>query len=66
MKHRRTKTGMLKERQLAALKRDLATGIDQLDNGHYQTYNDTNVMQLAEGIGRTGRERMSSVQQNLR
>jgi len=47
-----------KARQLAALKRDIATGIDQLDSGHYQTYTDANVMQLAEDVGRAGRERL--------
>ena len=47
-----------KARQLAALKRDLATGIDQLDSGCYQTYGETNVMQLAEDVGRAGRERL--------
>jgi hypothetical protein len=47
-----------KARQLAALKRELATGIDQLDNGDYQAYDDANVMQLAEDVGRTGRERL--------
>ncbi|HZL79415.1 MAG TPA: hypothetical protein VFC17_11235 [Candidatus Limnocylindrales bacterium] len=47
-----------KARQLAALKRDLATGLDQLDSGRYQTYDDTDVMQLAEDVGRAGRERL--------
>jgi hypothetical protein len=47
-----------KARQLAALKRDLATGLDQLDSGHYQTYDDTDAMQLAGDIGRAGRERL--------
>lgn len=47
-----------KARQLAALKRDLVTGIDQLDGGHYQTYDDANVMQLAEEVRRAGRERL--------
>ena len=47
-----------KTRQLAVLKRDLAMGIDQLDNGDYQAYDDANVMQLAEDVGRTGRERL--------
>ena len=45
-------------RQLAALKRDLVTGIDQLDNGRYQTCDDANVMQLAEDVGRAGRTRL--------
>jgi hypothetical protein len=47
-----------KTRQLAALKRDLATGLDQLDSGRYQTYDDTDAMQLAGDIGRAGRERL--------
>ena len=47
-----------RQRQLTALKRDLAMGIEQLDNGRYQTYNDANVMQLAEDVGRAGRERL--------
>ena len=47
-----------KARQLAALKRDLATGLDQLDSGRYQTYDDSNVMQLAEDVGRAGRARL--------
>ena len=48
-----------KSRKIAALKRDLATGIDQLDNGRYQICTDTSVMQLAEDAGRTGRERLN-------
>jgi hypothetical protein len=40
-----------KTRQLAALKRDLAVGVDDLEQGRYQTYNESNVMQLAEDIG---------------
>lgn len=51
---------LFKARQLAALKRDLAAGIDQLDNGRYQTYDDANVMQLAEDVGRSGRERLKN------
>jgi len=47
-----------KARQLAALKRDLAIGIEQLDNGRYQAYDDATVMQLAEDIGRSGRKRL--------
>lgn len=48
-----------KQRQLAALKRDLATGIEQLEAGNYQTYDDTNLMQLAEDIGQSGREQLN-------
>jgi hypothetical protein len=51
-------TETFKTRQLGALKRDLAAGIEQLDDGRYQAYDDTNLMQLAEDVGRTGRERL--------
>jgi hypothetical protein len=44
--------------QLAALKRDLAAGIHDLENERYQTYEGTNAWQLAEEIGRYGRERL--------
>ncbi len=47
-----------RQRQLAALKRDLAIGLEQLDSGRYQTYRDANVMRLAEDVGRAGRERL--------
>lgn len=47
-----------KTRQLAALKRDLAVGLNDLEQGRYQTYNESNVMQLAEDIDRSGRERL--------
>ena len=55
-----TGSDAFRQRQLAALKRDIAAGIASLDNGRYQTYDDTNVMQLAEDIGRTGRERLKN------
>jgi hypothetical protein len=47
-----------KQRQFAALKRDLVAGLEQLESGRYKTYDDTNVMQLAEDVGRAGRERL--------
>ena len=53
-----TGSDAFRHRQLAALKRDVAAGIASLDAGRYQTYDDKNVMQLAEDIGRTGRERL--------
>jgi hypothetical protein len=52
-----------RQRQLAALKRDIAIGIEQLDGGHYQTY-DANGMQLAEDVGRSGRERLKNSRKN--
>ena len=49
---------VFKARQLAALKNDIKIGLDQLNSGNYQTYTDANVMQLAEEIGKKGRERL--------
>jgi hypothetical protein len=48
-----------RQRQLAALKQDIAVGIDDLENGRYREYSDSNVMQLAEDIGHAGRERLA-------
>ncbi len=53
-----TESGGFRQRQLAGLQRDLAAGIDDLDNGRFHTYSEENVMQLAEDIGRSGRERL--------
>jgi hypothetical protein len=47
-----------KTRQLAALKRDLTAGLEQLDRGHCQTFDDASVTHLAEDVGRSGRERL--------
>ena len=47
-----------KQRHLAALKRDVAVGIEQLEDGRYRTYDDNNVMQLAEDVRRSGRARL--------
>jgi hypothetical protein len=53
-----TESDAFRQRQLAALKVDIASGVADLDAGRYQTYNDTNLMQLAEDVGRAGRERL--------
>ena len=53
-----TGSDAFRQRQLAALKRDIASGIDDLENGRYQTYSEANIMQLAEDVGRAGRERL--------
>ena len=53
-----------KQRHLAALKRDIARGINDLNHGQYQTYNDENVMQLAEDVSRVGRERMKKTRKD--
>ena len=46
-----------KARQLAALRQDLAVGIEQLEHGRYKTYDDRTVMKLAEEVGHSGRKR---------
>ena len=43
-----------KQRQLAALKRDIAVGVEQFEDGRYRIYNDGNVMQLAEEVSQSG------------
>ena len=48
-----------KQRQLDSLKREIAVGIDDLERGRYQTYGGASVLQLAEEIGRSGRERLA-------
>jgi hypothetical protein len=53
-----TESDAFRQRQLAALKRDIAIGIEQLDSGRYQTYSEANVMQLAEDVGKAGRNRL--------
>jgi hypothetical protein len=53
-----------KQRQLAALKHDITSGLDALESGRYQTYTDANVMQLAEDVGRIGRERLTKARKN--
>jgi hypothetical protein len=48
-----------KQRHLAALKRDVAIGIEDLERGRYQTYSDANILQLAEDVGKAGREKLN-------
>jgi hypothetical protein len=48
----------LEEIKAAALKRDLAVGIEQLEHRRYRTYDDANVMQLAEEVSKAGRKRL--------
>ncbi len=57
-------TDTFKQRQLAALKRDIVIGIEQLEHGRYGTYQDNNLMQLAEDVGRSGRERLTKPRKN--
>ena len=39
-----TESDAFRQRQFAALKRDTATGLADLDNGRYQTHSDANVI----------------------
>ncbi len=55
-----------RQRQIAALKRDITVGIEQLDSGRYQTCDDSNVMQLAEDVGQSGRERLAKARKKPR
>ena len=49
------------ETKLAALKRQLAVGINDLDHGRFQSYNADNLMLLADDVGRTGRIHMDGL-----
>lgn len=49
-----------KQRQFAALKRDIAIGIEQLKDVRYRTYDDNNLMQLGENVRRAGRARLKT------
>ena len=53
-----------KQRHLAALKREVDRVVDDLKRGQYQTYSDANVMQLAEDVGLSGRERLARTRKN--
>ena len=53
-----------KQRHLTALKREVAIGVEDLERGRYQTYSDANVMQLAEDVGQSGRERLAKTRKN--
>ncbi|MBI5773918.1 MAG: hypothetical protein HZA89_09280 [Verrucomicrobia bacterium] len=55
-----TGSDAFRQRQLVALKGDITSGIDDLDDGRYQAYTDANVMQLAEDVGRSGREQLAT------
>jgi hypothetical protein len=57
-------TDVFKERQLASLKRGIAAGIEDLEHGRYQTRDDANLMQLAEDVSRSGRERLMKTCKN--
>jgi hypothetical protein len=54
-----TETDQFKRRQLETLRRDLAAGITQLDQGKYRSYTEETVAKLAEEIGSAGRKRMA-------
>jgi hypothetical protein len=45
----------------AALKREIALGIEDLAHGRFQTYSDANIMRLAEDICELGRIRLTKL-----
>jgi hypothetical protein len=49
------------EIKVAALKRELAVGIEDLIHGRFRTYNDTNIMQLADDVSRSGFIRLNAL-----
>jgi hypothetical protein len=53
-----------KQRHLAALRREVAIGVEDLERGRYQTYTDANVMQLAEDVGQSGNKRLAKTRKN--
>jgi hypothetical protein len=55
-----TQSDIFKARQLNALKRDIALGIKQLEQGQYRVLYDANLMQLAEEVGTSGRQQLES------
>jgi hypothetical protein len=50
-----------KEIKVAALKSEIAAGIDDLDHGRFQTHTDANITQLADDVRRTGRFRLNGL-----
>jgi hypothetical protein len=52
-----TQSDAFKSRQLEALQRELALGIDDLENGRHTSYQAYELRELADEIGRAGRER---------
>src|SRR6266481_3981597 len=55
-----------KQRHLAALNREIATGFADLESARYQTYTDASMMRLAEDVGRMGRERLKKTRKSPR
>jgi hypothetical protein len=53
-----TQLDTFRARQLAALKKDIALGSEQLEQERYRTFDDANLMQLAEHVSKSGRERL--------
>lgn len=49
------------EIKIAALKSEIAIGIKDLVRGRFQTYNDTNLMHLANEISQRGRIRLNAL-----
>jgi hypothetical protein len=55
-----------KAKQLTALKKDIAAGIEDLENGRYQVYSESNAMRLAEDVCRRGRDRLAKTHKSTK
>ena len=56
-----------KQKQLAALKRDIAAGIEDLENGRYvQVDSEADAKRLVEDIGQRGRERLAKTRNSAK
>jgi hypothetical protein len=53
-----TESDAFRKRQLHQLKREIALGLNQLDQGHYKSYEADNAMRLAEEVKASGRKRL--------
>jgi len=42
------------------MKKNIVAGVKDLDSGRFQTYNDANLMRLADEVGRSGRNRLNA------
>jgi len=52
--------------KLAILKREIAAGIADLENGRFRTYTDENLKQLADEICQRGRMRLNKLRRKAR
>ncbi len=54
-----TESKMLRQRQLEALQKDIAIGLDQMEQGQYRVYDEHSLNSLADEIKSKGRKRLA-------